>query len=91
MAPGQSGANPYLPYPLQPYGGMPMPMTMPMQYGYPSGAPPTYDYANQAQYPPHQQPHQQQQQGTPGYPGYNNAYQYPYYNPAYPYAPPRPY
>jgi hypothetical protein len=83
MAPGQSGANPYLPYPMQPYGGMPMPMHMPMQYGYPSGAPPTYDYANQAQYPPQQQP---QQQGAPGYPGY-----YPYYNPAYPYAPPRPY
>jgi hypothetical protein len=82
MTPGQGGANPYLPYPMQPYGGMPMP------YGYPSGAPPNYDYANQAQYPQQQQP----QQGAPGYPGYNNAYQqYPYYNPAYPYAPPRPY
>lgn len=69
---------------MQPYaGGMPMPMP----YGYPSaGAPPNYDYANPTA---HQQQHAQQQ-GAPGYPGYN-AYPYPYYNPGYPYAPPRPF
>lgn len=95
VVPGQTGPAPnhYLPYPIQPYGGMPMPMPMPMSYGYPSGgAPPNYDYANQAQYQQqqHQQSQQPQQQGAPGYPGYN-AYPYPYYNPAYPYTPPRPY
>ncbi len=87
MAPGHPGpsSNPYLPYPVQPYGGMPMPMPM-QPYGYSAGGPPNYDYANQAAQ--HQQ--QQQPQGAPGYPGYNS-YPYPYYNPAYPYAPPRPY
>lgn len=81
--PAGPASNPYLPYPIQPYGGMPMPMP----YGYPSGAPPTYDYANPAA---HQQQHAQQP-GAPGYPGYNAYPSYPYYNPAYPYAPPRPY